>query len=57
MHHLSEGMRHAVLRNTKMARELAALRVALSSVVESVLVRSPNDTFHVEVVGELVVEL
>jgi hypothetical protein len=53
-HHLCEGMRHAALRHTEMAGEFSALRVAVSFVVESVLGRSPNNTFHVEVVGELV---
>jgi hypothetical protein len=53
-HHLSEGMWLAVLCHTEMVRELAALRVAVSSTSASVLWRSPNDTFRVEVVGELV---
>jgi hypothetical protein len=39
-----------------MARELAALRAAMSSTMESMLGRSPDETFRVEVVGELVVE-
>jgi hypothetical protein len=29
------------------------LRVAVSSITELMLERSPSDTFHVEVVGEL----
>jgi hypothetical protein len=53
-HHLSEGMHFAALHYTKMAEELAMLWAAVSSVVESVLGCSPNDTFHVEVVGDLV---
>jgi hypothetical protein len=44
------------LYHTKMAEEFAALRAAVSYVVESVLGRSPSDTFHVEVVGELATE-
>jgi hypothetical protein len=55
-HHLSEGMRLAALRQTKIARELAAFQAVVSYAVESVLGRSPNDTFHMEVVGKLVVE-
>jgi hypothetical protein len=55
-HHLSEGMWLAALRQTKIARELAAFRAVVSYAVESVLGRSPNDTFHMEVVGKLVVE-
>jgi hypothetical protein len=53
-HHLSEGMRLAALHHTEMAGELAVLWAAVSSAVESVLGRSPNDTFHMEVVGDLV---
>jgi hypothetical protein len=53
-YYLSEGMRHAALHHTEMVRELAVLQVTVSSVVESALGHSPNDTFHVEVVGELV---
>jgi hypothetical protein len=55
-HHLSEGMRLAALRHTEMAGELAVLWAAVSSATESVLGRSPNNTFRLEVVGELVVE-
>jgi hypothetical protein len=54
--HLSEGMRLATLRYTEMARELAMLWSVVSSVVESTLGRSPNEIFHVEVVGELIAE-
>jgi hypothetical protein len=39
-----------------MAGELAMLRVAMSSTMESVLGSSPSDTFHVEVVAELAAE-
>jgi hypothetical protein len=55
-HHLSEGMRLVALRHTEMVGELAAVRAAVSSTTESVLGHSPNDTFHMEVVGELVAE-
>jgi hypothetical protein len=55
-HHLSEGMRLAALRHTEMAGELAVLWAAVSSTTESVLGRSPNNTFRLEVVGELAVE-
>jgi hypothetical protein len=49
-HHLYEGMWLAALCHTKMARELVMLLVAVSFAMESVFGRSPNDTFHVEVV-------
>jgi hypothetical protein len=52
--HLSEGMWMSVLCHTKMVRELATLRVAVSSAVELALGRSPDETSRVEVVGELV---
>jgi hypothetical protein len=39
-----------------MAGVLAALRVVVSSAVELELGRLPNETFWVEVVGELVAE-
>jgi hypothetical protein len=39
-----------------MAEELAALRASVSTTVELVPGRSPNNTFHVEVVRELVTE-
>jgi hypothetical protein len=42
--HLSVGMRVAAL-HTRVAEELAALRVVVSSTVESVLGRSPDKTF------------
>jgi hypothetical protein len=46
----------AALHHTKMAGELAVLRVAVSSAVELVLGCLPSDTFRVAVVGELAVE-
>jgi hypothetical protein len=54
--HLSEGMRIAALRHTEMVGELAALRAAVSSTMEMALGRSPDETFQVEIVGELVAE-
>jgi hypothetical protein len=36
-----------------MARELDVLQVVVSFITVSVLGRSANDTFHVDVVGEL----
>jgi hypothetical protein len=53
---MSEGMRHAALHHIEMVRELAALWALVSSATESALGRSPNDTFHMEVVSELVAE-
>jgi hypothetical protein len=53
---LSEGMRVATFLHTEMARELAMLRTTVSSAVESMLGRSPGETFRVEVVGEQVDE-
>jgi hypothetical protein len=50
-------MQAAALRHTEMTRELATLRAAVSSVVELVLGYSPDETFQVEVLGELVAEL
>jgi hypothetical protein len=44
------------LYHTEMDEEFAALRAAVSYVMESVLGRSPSDTFHVEVVGELAIK-
>jgi hypothetical protein len=49
-------MRAATLHHVEMARELAALRAVVSSTMESMLGRSPDETIWVEVVGELVVE-
>jgi hypothetical protein len=44
------------LRHTKMVGELAALQAVASSTTESVLGRSPSDTFHMEVASELAAE-
>jgi hypothetical protein len=52
--HLSKGMRIGALYHTVMARELVALRAAVSSIVELALGCSLDETFRVEVVGELV---
>jgi hypothetical protein len=49
--HLSEGMRLAAFRQTKMARELAMLQAVVSSAMESVLGCSPSDTFCVDYVA------
>jgi hypothetical protein len=49
-------MRLAPLRHIEMAGELVALQAVVSSVANSVLGRSPGDTFCVEVVGELATE-
>jgi hypothetical protein len=55
-HHKSKAMRLVALHHTEMAEELAALRVAVSSAMESVLGCSSNHPIHVEVLGELVAE-
>jgi hypothetical protein len=52
--HLSEGMRLAAFHHTEMARELAMPRAAVSSVMEFTLGHSPNETFWVEVLDELI---
>jgi hypothetical protein len=49
-------MRLATLHHTKMAKELVALQAVVSSAAESMLGRSPNEIFHVEVEGEMVVK-
>jgi hypothetical protein len=54
--HLSEGMLITDIHHTEMARELTVLREAVSSTAELALGHSPNETFRVEVVGELVAE-
>jgi hypothetical protein len=54
--HLLEGMWATALRNTEMGGDLAVLRAVVSSTVESVLGRSSDETFRVEVMGELAVE-
>jgi hypothetical protein len=51
--HLLEGKRIAALCHTKMARDPASLQVVVSSTVELVLGCSCDETFWVEVVGEL----
>jgi hypothetical protein len=55
-HHLSEGRRDAALRHTELAGEPAALQAAVSYDVVLALGRSSNDTFCVEVVGDVVTE-
>jgi hypothetical protein len=47
----------AALRHTEMTVELTALRVTVSSTMEPVLGRSPNETSWVEVTNELVAKL
>jgi hypothetical protein len=49
-------MQITALRHIEMAGALAVLRAVVSSIVEVALWRSPNKTFQVEVVGELVAE-
>jgi hypothetical protein len=54
-HHLFEGKWLAALHHTEMAGELATLRGGGgSSVTESVLGHSPNNTFYMEVVSKQV---
>jgi hypothetical protein len=52
--HLLARMRSAALCHTEMVGELTALRAAVSSAVELVLGRSPNETSQMEVTNELV---
>jgi hypothetical protein len=47
-------MKLAALCHAEIARELATLRAAVSSATEFVLGRSPNKSFRVEVVDELI---
>jgi hypothetical protein len=54
--HVSEGMQIVAFHHTKMARELAALRAAVSSTVEFVLGHSLDETLRMKVVDELVAE-
>jgi hypothetical protein len=54
--HLLEGMQITALRHTEMDGKLAALWVVVSSTVELALGHSSDETFLVEVVGELVAE-
>jgi hypothetical protein len=49
-------MQITTLRHIEMAGALAVLRAVVSSIVEVALCRSPNKTFQVEVVSELVAE-
>jgi hypothetical protein len=51
-----EGMQIIALCHTEMDEKLAALRVVVSSTVELALGHSSDETFQVEVVGELVAE-
>jgi hypothetical protein len=53
--HLSEGMRHAALRYTEVAEELATFWAIVSFATELVLGCSPGNTVCVEVVNELVI--
>jgi hypothetical protein len=55
-HHLSKGMLLVALHHTEMVKELAVLRAVVSSTAELVLGCSPDDTSHVEVVGEVATE-
>jgi hypothetical protein len=52
--HLSERMQATAIRHTEMAGELAMLRVVVTSIVELVLGCSPDETFWVEIIDELV---
>jgi hypothetical protein len=54
--HLSEEMRIATLHRAKMAGELAALQVVVSSASEFMFGCSPDEIFWVEVVEELIAE-
>jgi hypothetical protein len=51
---LLEGMQAAALRRTEVVRDLAMLQAVVSSSVELVLGRTPDETFRVEVMDELV---
>jgi hypothetical protein len=55
-HHQSEGMWHVALDHTEMVGEFTIIQATVSSTAESALGCSSNDTFCVEVVGELVAE-
>jgi hypothetical protein len=54
--HLSGRIRDTALCHTEMARELAALQAVVSSATKLALGHSLDETFWVEVVGELVGE-
>jgi hypothetical protein len=49
-------MRAAAIHHIEMAGELAMLRTVVTSAAELVLGRSPNETFRVEIVDELVAQ-
>jgi hypothetical protein len=49
-------MQITALHHIKMVEEVATLRTVVSSAAEFVLELSPNETFWVEVVDELVVK-
>jgi hypothetical protein len=49
-------MRLAALRHITMAKELTVLQVVVSTATESVIGRSPSDTFRVEIVREMATE-
>jgi hypothetical protein len=49
-------MRAAAIRHIAMVGELATLQVAVTSAVELVLGRTPNETFRLEIVDELVAQ-
>jgi hypothetical protein len=51
---LSERMRDTALCHTEMVRDPVVLQVVVTSTAESVLGRLPNETFRVQVMGELV---
>jgi hypothetical protein len=55
-HHQSEGMWHVALDHTEMVEEFTIIQATVSSTTESALGCSSNDTFCVEVLGELVAE-
>jgi hypothetical protein len=52
--YLLEGMQAAALHHVEVVGALTTLRAAVSSVVELVLERSPDESFWVEVMDELV---
>jgi hypothetical protein len=51
-----ERMRVAAIHHIEMVGELAALQVAMTSIVELVLGCSPDETFRVEIVDEMVAQ-
>jgi hypothetical protein len=51
---LPEGMRAAALRHADVVEELAVLQVVVSSIAKLVLGHSPDESFQVEVMDELV---